>query len=140
MLKQHSFHYKFKLENRKKSQGLGQVNRGIGNNCNLFGSQESDVWAGRLVVMVEKLIVVLPLLWTNSLSQPLQTLTVKLTTDSLTIAMNFCYSFQCSACQWSSRMLIIIKRAFCIPSLKHLYYKKVLLWLMTLSPKTSCSL
>ena len=44
------------------------------------------------VVMVEKPIVVLPLVWTyaqNALSQPLQNLTVKLATDGLTRGYEF---------------------------------------------------
>jgi hypothetical protein len=54
--------------------------------------------------------------------------------DSL---MNFCYVFQCCACWQSSRMLIVMDRCL---SLKRLYHKKVLLWLMELSLKASCSI
>jgi hypothetical protein len=63
--------------------------------------------------------------------------------DSLT---NFCYVFWHCACQRSSRMLIVNRHSSILeafwwkPSLKHLYHKKCLLWLMALSPKASCSI
>jgi hypothetical protein len=57
---------------------------GVGKHCNVFGSQElsnnEGCVSGR-IVMVEKPIVVLPLVWTfapNTLPQPLQNLAVKL--------------------------------------------------------------
>jgi hypothetical protein len=61
---------------------------------NVFGSQElSNKWcvSGR-VVMVEKSIVVLPLVWTfapNAVRQPLQNFTVKLSIDGLTRGYEF---------------------------------------------------
>jgi len=60
-----------------------------GNHCNVFGSQELSNKKGCVsgrVVVVEKPIVFLPLVWTfapNALSQPLQNLTVKLAIDGL---------------------------------------------------------
>ena len=74
----------------KSRRGRSQTNRGVENYCNISGNQElsNNEWrvSGR-VVMVEKLIVVLPLVWTfapNALLQPLKNLTVKLGFESLT--------------------------------------------------------
>jgi hypothetical protein len=50
---------------------------------------------------------------------------------------NFCYVSRFCACRRSSRTLIVVDRP---SSLKRLYHKKVLLWLMALSPKASCSI
>jgi len=65
-----------------------------GNHCNVFGSQEfSNEWhVSGHVVVVEKPIVFLPLVWTfapNVLPQPLQNLSVKLAIDSLTRGYEF---------------------------------------------------
>jgi len=67
----------------------------VGNHCNVFGSQELSnnecCVRGRLV-MVEKPIVVFPLVWTfapNALPQPLQNFTVKLAIDGLTRGYKF---------------------------------------------------
>jgi hypothetical protein len=49
--------------------------------------------------MVEKPIVVLPLVWTfapNALPQPLQNLTVKLTIDGLTRGTNSLWTMPCT--------------------------------------------
>jgi len=93
--KRRPFSRNFILGNRKNQKGRGQANRGVGNYCNVFGSQEfsKNEWCviGR-VVMVEKPIVVLPLVWTfapNALPQPLQNLTVKLAIDGLTRGYEF---------------------------------------------------
>jgi len=93
--KRRPFSRNFILGNRKKSQGtrsgeLGGVGGGgVGNHCNVFGSQavSNNEWcvSGRVVV-VDKPIV-LPIVWTfapNALPQSLQNLTVKLTIDGLT--------------------------------------------------------
>jgi hypothetical protein len=77
----------------KSRRGRGQANGG-GNHCNVFGSQElsKNEWCvSGLVVMVEKPIVFLPLVWTfapNALPKTLQNLTVKLAIDSLTRGTN----------------------------------------------------
>jgi hypothetical protein len=85
VLKRRPFSRNFILGNRKKSQGArsGEWGGG-GNHCNVFESQELlNEWcvSGR-VVMVEKAVVFLPLVWTfapNALPQPLQNLTVSKT-------------------------------------------------------------
>jgi len=90
------FSRNFILGNRKKNP-RGEVRRlvGVGNDCNIFGSQEfsNNEWcvSGR-IVMVEKPVIVLPFIWTfaqNDLPQTLQILTVKLANDGLTRGYEF---------------------------------------------------
>jgi len=77
MSKRHPFSHNLILGNRKKLQGVRSGEWG-GNHCNVFGSQElsNNKWCvSGCVVMVEKPIVVLPLIWTfapNALPQLLQ--------------------------------------------------------------------
>ena len=79
----------------KSRRGRGQAITGVGNYCNVSGSQElsNNEWCvSGHVVMVEKSIVFLPLVWKfapNALPQPLQTLTVKLAIDGLTRGYEF---------------------------------------------------
>jgi len=49
---------------------------------------------------------------------------------------NFCYVFWC--CAWRPSPRTLISSTDVRPSLKRLCHKKVLLWLMALSPKASC--
>jgi len=67
----------------------------VRNHCNVFGSQELSknvLCVSGSVIMLEKSIVVLQLVWTfswNALSQSLQTLTVNLAIDGLTRGYKF---------------------------------------------------
>jgi len=83
------------LGNRKKAQGTRSGEWGEGGISNVFGSQElsnNERCVSGRVGMVEKPIVVLPLVWTsapNALPRPLQNLTVKLAIDGLTRGYEF---------------------------------------------------
>jgi hypothetical protein len=131
------------LRNRTKSQGARSGEWRGGEMIVMFLETRncrttSDVWAGALSWWRNQLFFHLSGRLRRILSYDLTNIMDSSPTICKDSLAHFCDVFRCCACRRSSRTLT--SSTDVRPPLKRLYHKKVLLWLIALSPNASLSI